>query len=57
MGAKAPFSRATLAKRYPDVAAYEATFFASVDELVEERWVSTEDGEALKESLPAFPDE
>ena len=57
MGAKAPFSRETLATLYPDVAAYEAAFFASTEKLVERRWISAEDGEALKQGVPAFPGE
>ena len=47
-GAKRPFAAATLKSLYPDQAAYLAKLSTATDRLVAGRWISAEDGEAIK---------
>lgn len=49
MGAKAPFSKETLKALYPDATIYQDRFSAATDRMVRERWISAEDGEAMKQ--------
>lgn len=53
MGTKRPFSPNTLKVMYPDHAAYVAQFSTATDRLVAGRWISVEDGEALKKAAAA----
>jgi Alpha/beta hydrolase domain len=53
MGTKKPFQPATLKAMYPDHAAYVASFSAATDRLVAGRWISAEDGEAMKKAAAA----
>jgi Alpha/beta hydrolase domain len=47
-GAKTAFTPATLKSLYPDHAAYVAKFSAATDRLLAGRWISAEDGAAMK---------
>ena len=55
MGAKRPFSKATLAELYPAPGSYQAKFVAATDRLLAGRWITAEDAEALKRSAQATP--
>ncbi|GAB1257512.1 hypothetical protein NBRC116495_08870 [Aurantivibrio plasticivorans] len=51
MGAKAPFSEATLKALYHDQKMYSEQFNAATDKLLKGQWISEDDAELMKQSI------
>jgi hypothetical protein len=51
MGAKAPFSEEKLEILYPERNTYFEKFSAAADRMVNARWISSDDGEAMKRGV------
>ena len=55
IGALKPFTAEELKTLYPEPAVYLAKFSAVTDRLVAGRWISREDGEAMKKAAADAP--
>jgi hypothetical protein len=54
-GSRKPFTPSTLKALYPDHATYVSRFSAATDQAVSGRWISAEDGAAMKKAAEASP--